>query len=131
MGAIEVQIPLFQPPAAVRRHEDREDVVRRVDYCRFPRVCADQHVRTAFTRDVSPAGLCLRADSPEPVGSLLRLTVCGIDGRPSREAIGRVAWTRPTLDGVHWLGLNLIDALPGQPLRIRYVREREAGGRVA
>lgn len=130
MGAIEVQIPLFQPTAPVRRCESREDVVRRVDYCRFPRVCAEHHPRTGFTRDVSPAGLCLRAELPEPVGSLLRLTLCDIDGRPSREAIGRVAWTHPTLDGVHWLGVHLTDTMPGQPLRIRYLR-RAADGRVA
>lgn len=131
MGAILVQIPLFESPPQQRRREIRQDVVRRVDYCRFPRVCAEQRARTGFTRDLSPAGLCLRTERVEPVGSLLRLTVRTLDGLPSREAIGRVAWTRPTLDGVHWMGLELIDAIPGRPLRIRYLRHRPATGRVA
>lgn len=131
MGATQVQIPLFEPPPPRCRREAREDVVRRVDYARFPRVCAAQRHRTAFTRDVSRTGLCLRAERSEPVGSLLRLTVRGLDGLPSREAIGRVAWTQPTLDGVHWLGVELIDAIPGRPLRIRYYAGRRASDRVA
>jgi hypothetical protein len=93
--------------------------MRHVEYCCFPRVRADQHVRVGATRDLSASGLCLRAEQAEPRGALLRVTVRGIDGRPEREAIARVVWQAPASDGMHWLGLALIAAPPGLPLRIR------------
>ncbi len=122
MTPTEVQIPLFETETPLRRHEAREDRVKVVQYCRFPRVCADQRMRTAFTRDVSATGLCVRVDAAEPVGALLRLVPRGVDGEPEPERIGRVAWTRPTADGGRWLGIALLDCEQRQPIRIRYVR---------
>ena len=97
------------PAAPARRRERREDLVRRVEYSPFPRVKADQRERTGFTRDVSPSGLCLRADVAEPTGSLLRLVVRDVDGRPTLESVARVAWRRSTPDGGWWLGLALLE----------------------
>lgn len=122
MSTTEIQIPLFETSEPLRRAEVREDRVQVVRYCRFPRVCADQRLRTAFTRDVSPSGLCVRVDVAEPVGALLRLTPRGVDGKPGPERIGRVAWTRPTTDGGQWLGVALLECEQRQPIRIRYVR---------
>ncbi len=109
-------------PATDQRRERREDWVRRVEYSPFPRRAVDQHERTGFTRDVSPSGLCLRADVAEPTGSLLRLVVRGADGRPTLESVARVAWRRENADGGWWLGLSLVDgresrsrALPNRP----------------
>jgi len=121
--AAELQIPLFESSGELRRREPRCDVVRHVDYCRFPRVCADQCSRVGFTRDISAGGLCLRTDCEEPVGSLLRVTLRGVDGTPTRESLARVAWTRPTVDGGQWLGLALVDVFQNRPLRIRYLRQ--------
>jgi hypothetical protein len=128
-----VQIPLFEGPEAPvsRRREVREGVVRDVEYCRFPRACADQRPRIGFTRDVSPTGLCLRVDVPEPVGSLLRVVVRGIDGAPRREGITRVTWSRPSSDGGHWLGLALVETGAAQAVRIRYLRRTSASVEVA
>ena len=91
------------------RRERRQDLVRRVEYSAFPRVKADQRERTGFTRDVSPSGLCLRTDAAEPTGSLLRLVVRDVDGRPTLESLARVAWRRATVDGAWWLGLALLE----------------------
>lgn len=121
------QIPLFQngpfpsgaDPRQPRRRELREEVVRDVEFCRFPRVCADQRPRIGFTRDISPSGLCLRADVAEPVGSLLRVAIRDIDGAPRREAIARVVWTAPTFDGGHWIGMALVESGAAQAVRIR------------
>ncbi len=118
----EVQIPLFENQETTRRVEPREDRIKAVQYCRFPRVCADQRFRIAFTRDVSPSGLCVRVDEPEPIGALLRVIPRGVDGEPETERIGRVAWTRPTADGGRWLGIALLDCEQRQPMRLRYVR---------
>lgn len=133
MIVAEVQIPLFDGADAPssRRREVREDVVRDVEYCRFPRVCADQRPRIGFTRDVSSSGLCLRADVPEPVGSLLRVAVRGIDGAARREGIARVVWTKPTFDGGHWMGLALVEPGAAQAVRIRYLRRPPASVEVA
>ena len=133
MIVAEVQIPLFEPAGSpeTRRRESRDDVVRDVEYCRFPRVCADQLPRIGFTRDVSPTGLCLRVDVAEPVGSLLRIAVRGIDGAPRREGIARVVWTQPTFDGGHWMGLALVETGAAQAVRIRYLQRSPAPVEVA
>jgi hypothetical protein len=120
MKAVDVQIPLFEAPGERRRAETRERIVRQVDYCRFPRVCA-QKPRTGFTRDMSDSGLCLRTDVAEPVGALLRVVVRGLRGRPAREAIARVAWTAPAEGDEHLLGLRLLEVKPNEPLRIHLV----------
>lgn len=118
----DIQIPLFETLEPARRGEDRHDRVQAVQYCRFPRVCADQRLRTGFTRDVSGSGLCVRVDQGEPVGALLRLIPRGVDGEPETERIGRVAWARPAADGGSWLGIALLDCEQRRPIRIRYVR---------
>ncbi len=123
MGVVKVRVPLhaFSDPNAKRR-EQREPLVRRVEFCRFPRVCADQRQRVGFTRDISRSGLCLRTEQPEPVGSLLRLVVRGVDGEPQPAALARVAWTRRDEDGSHWMGLAQLASRADAPMRIQYVR---------
>lgn len=132
MSFAEAQIPLFAIERPIsHRTERREDVVRNVEYCRFPRVCADQRPRLGFTRDVSSSGLCLRTDVPEPVGSLLRVVVRGIDGDPRRESIARVVWIEPTLDGGYWMGLALVESGAAQAVRVRSLRRSPAPVEVA
>lgn len=90
------------------RREERSALVRHVEYTPFPRVSAHRRGRLAFTRDISASGLCLRCEAPEAVGSLLRVAVRGVDGSQARVAIARVVWTRPTVDGAHWVGLAIV-----------------------
>jgi hypothetical protein len=52
--------------------------------------------------------MCLEADREQRVGSLLRLTLQSIDGRPTLEALARVVWCRPG-PGSSLLGLSLLD----------------------
>jgi len=77
-------------------------------------------VRIGFTRDVSPSGMCLRVDTPEQVGSLLRVILRDLDGRPLRESIARIAWSSPTVDGGHWIGLALVEAGQPRPIAVRH-----------
>ncbi|MCP5056807.1 MAG: hypothetical protein GY937_08805 [bacterium] len=97
--------------------EIREDRVKAVQYCRFPRVCTEPQLKTAFTRDVSASGLCVRIEGSEPVGALLRLIPRGVDGEPEIERIGRVAWTRPAENGGRWVGIALLDRERHEPTR--------------
>ena len=120
----EIEVPLFEAPggASTARREARERIVRHVEYCRFPRVCADQRLRLGVSRDLSPSGLCLRTKLAEPIGALLRVMQRGVDGRLERAAIARVAWTTPVADGSHWMGLALVAGCDERPIRIRYLR---------
>jgi hypothetical protein len=94
-------------PRQDRRREKRDPLVRQVEIHPFPRVLlARQQIGT--TRDLSASGLCLRADEEQPVGSLLRVIVRGVDGRPALESIGRVAWCRPAAADTSWVGLSLV-----------------------
>ena len=116
MSAAEIQQPLLGSNAASTakgtRREPRQDVVRHVEYSSFPRARSDQRLRVGFTRDLSPSGMCVRVDTPERVGSLLRVTLREVDGQPRLESIARIAWSSPTIDGAHWVGLSLLE--PGQ-----------------
>jgi hypothetical protein len=102
-----------------RRREERVAVVRHVEYTPFPRVSAHQRGRLAFTRDVSPSGLCLRVEAPELEGALVRIAVRGVDGRPARVAIARVVWSSPTADGAWWVGLCIVEECARRVLRVR------------
>jgi hypothetical protein len=121
VAAARIQIPLFSDDARARheRCEARHALVRQVVYCGYPRAAADQRPRLGLTRDVSTAGMCLRAEAPEPVGALLRVIVRAVDGGTEHEAIARVAWTRPAEEGGHWMGLAMVEAKAARPLRVR------------
>jgi hypothetical protein len=94
-------------PRQDRRREKRDPLVRQVEIHPFPRVLlARQQIGT--TRDLSASGLCLRSDEEQPVGSLLRVIVRGVDGRPALESVGRIAWCRPAGDDTSWVGLSLV-----------------------
>jgi hypothetical protein len=126
MSAAEVQHSLFRSRAAGSgtakgtRRERRQEVVRHVEYCPFPRARSDQCLRIGFTRDVSPSGMCVRVDTPERVGSLLRVTLRDVDGQPRLERIARIAWSNPATDGGHWIGLALLEAERPRPIAVRH-----------
>ncbi len=67
-----------------------------------------------FTRDCSASGLCLGAGRPEPVGSLLRVVVRDVDGRPTLDSLARVIWCRSCADESAWLGLSLVMEVRGR-----------------
>jgi hypothetical protein len=73
-----------------------------------------------FTRDISPSGMCIRVDTPERVGSLLRVTLRELDGQPRLESIARIAWSSPTIDGAYWVGLSLLKPERRQPVPVRH-----------
>jgi hypothetical protein len=121
MSAANAQYSLFgsEPSPVDTRREQREPVVRHVEYCPFPRARADHCLRIGFTRDISPSGMCLRVDTPERVGSLLRVILREVDGQPSLESIARIAWSRPAIDGGLWIGLSLVESGRPQPIKVR------------
>lgn len=111
------------------RSELREQVIRLVEYAPFPRSSAEQRTRIAFTRDVSPSGLCLGATSAEPVGSLLHVTVRCVDGRPTLETLARVSWCSCDAEGRFLVGLQLVgERRPGMRLVRRIAPARVATG---
>ncbi len=102
------------------RREPREEVVRHVEYYPYPRARSDQGLRIGFTRDICPSGMCVRVDTTERVGSLLRVTLREVDGRPTLESIARIVWSAPAIDGGLWIGLSLVEAARPRPIRVRY-----------
>jgi hypothetical protein len=64
--------------------------------------------------------MCIRVDTSERVGSLLRVTLREVDGQPRLESIARIAWSSPTIDGAYWVGLSLLKPGRRQPIPIRY-----------
>ena len=104
--ADQLAVTLDAPVPRTTRREPRQNTVRIVEYTRFPRVGPSRGPRIGFTRDLSASGMCIGADEPEPVGSLLRVTLRNVDGRPSQPCVERVVWCSPARDGRHWIGVE-------------------------
>lgn len=117
MLAQQIQLPLYEGESERRSKEERVPLIRGIEYCCFPRTHATEGLRTGFTRDVSPSGMCLRVESQEPLGQLLRVVVHRIDGRAEHEQIVRVAWCRPVRRGspVHLMGVAFVEIAADQP----------------
>jgi hypothetical protein len=64
--------------------------------------------------------MCVRVDIPERVGSLLRVVLRDVDGRPRLESIARITWSGPTVDGGHWIGLALVEPGRPRPIAVRH-----------
>jgi hypothetical protein len=43
-----------------------------------------------------------------------------VDGQPRLESIARIAWSSPTIDGAHWVGLSLLKPGRRQPVLVRH-----------
>ncbi len=90
------------------RRGPRSEEIRIAEYTPFPREKACDQARLGFTRDVSALGMCLGVDHREPVGSLLRVDLRGLNGESIGASIARVVWCSDARDGRHWLGLDLL-----------------------
>ena len=100
--------------------------MRLVEYCPFPRADLTHGRRLGSTRDVSPSGMGLESEAGCPVGSLLRLTLRSIDGRPATDALARVAWCEEHPGGGARLGLSLIAQAPAEHAGVRPSRRKKA-----
>lgn len=99
------------------RWEAREAWIRAVEYCPYPRVSA-RGWRVGFLRDGSAPGTCLEVDRELPIGSLLRLTLPRIDGRPTSDSLARVASCQEGEGGWH-LELEWLEPRRPALLRVR------------
>ena len=92
----------------------REATVRLVEYAPFPRAHRGERWREGFTLDLSSAGACLRGEEAAAVGTLLRVIVRSVDGRPSLESIARVVWNARGGAGGVRMGIALLAARDGR-----------------
>lgn len=83
-----------------------------VECCPFPRVSATRGWRGGFARERSATAMCLELDAAQPVGSLLRIVVRGIDGRATLDVLGRVTSCSERDDRVR-LDVALVETAPG------------------
>jgi len=113
------------------RGEARDAGVCVVECCPFPRVSATRGWRAGFARDRSATRMCLEVDAGAPVGSLLRIVVRDIDGRPTLAALGRGSWCEEGAERAR-LGVELLErapaAAPARPglARVRRVAAADA-----
>jgi hypothetical protein len=124
MAATESQ-PLFrQNKRGSERTNAREDALRLVEYAPYPRVSLDQGPQVGLALNRSESGLCIAVNEPEELGTLLRLVVRGVDGRPVQDVLARVVWCRAADDGRHRLGIALLREQRPKPMRVRYGEDR-------
>jgi len=95
----------------------RVATVRLVEFAPFPRVRRQERWHVGFTLDLSSQGACLRARDTAPIGSLLRVIVRGVDGRPTLDSIARVVWSANGRFGEVRMGLSMLAARARRPLR--------------
>jgi hypothetical protein len=92
------------------RKARRVATVRLVEFAPFPRVRRQERWNVGFTLDLSSQGACLRAKEAAPIGSLLRVIVRGVDGRPTLDSIARVVWSANGRFGEVRMGLSMLAA---------------------
>jgi hypothetical protein len=108
------------------RSEQRNPIVRIVEYTPYPRRTRNERRQVGFTRDTSPSGMCLAVETPEKPGALLRVIATDVDGNPSSDDLARVAWCEPRRDGRFWLGLDVMSATQvGRMLKVRHTVRRQ------
>lgn len=95
MSEVPIQLPLLRgghgsDAARSPARESREADVRLVEYCPFPRSTATGGWRLGFALDVSASGMSLEVEPGLRIGSLLRITLRSVDGRPTLDALARV-----------------------------------------
>lgn len=100
-------LPLARPAPSGERREAREPLVRLVECTPFPRARTHQGTRTGYTRNVSDSGLCVTVAFAIREGSLLRVRLRDLGGRPAREGIARVVWSGELTGSRRWIGLEL------------------------
>lgn len=107
------------PRQYVERCEDRDGTIRLAEYSPFPWTNADQRRNEAVTLNVSQTGICLRVDAPVELGSMLRVVIRDLDGKPYRDTLARVAWCRKERNGSVVLGLALVAEMGRNVVRVR------------
>lgn len=101
------------------RAEQREQIVRVVEYSHYPRISRDERRKVGFTRDESRSGMCVAVNAPEEEGTLLRVALRNIDGGDALDALARVAWCDERPDGRYWVGLALLEQSGQRMLKVR------------
>lgn len=99
------------------RKARRVATVRLVEFAPFPRERRDERWGLGFTLDLSSQGACLRTKETAPVGSLLRVIVRGVDGRPTLDSIARVVWHERGRFGEVRMGVSMVASRARRPLR--------------
>ena len=99
------------------RKARRIATVRLVEFAPFPRARREERWHVGFTLDLSSQGACLRAKETEPVGSLIRVIVRGVDGRPTLDSIARVVWSADGRFGEVRMGLSMLASRSRRPGR--------------
>jgi hypothetical protein len=100
------------------RKARRIATVRLVEFAPFPRARREERWHVGFTLDLSSQGACLRAKETEPVGSLIRVIVRGVDGRPTLDSIARVVWSANGRFGEVRMGLSVLASRNRRPRRV-------------
>lgn len=101
------------------RKARRIATVRLVEFAPFPRERRDEQWGVGFTLDLSSRGACLRTKEAAAVGSLLRVVVRGVDGRPTVDSIARVIWHARGNYGEVRMGISMLASRSRRPIRAR------------
>lgn len=106
--------PWKTPPRSVR-----QEAMRQIDYAPFPRTNCKRGPQGGLSLNESETGLCIAISRPEPVGSLLRVMIRGVDGRKVRDVVTRVVWCDRSDDGRYRAGLALLREGRAQMMKVR------------
>ena len=120
-GVGQLSLDFGRPESTLRsqaaRKARRVATVRLVEFAPFPRERRDERWGVGFTLDLSSQGACLRTKEAAPVGSLLRVVVRGVDGRPSLDSIARVIWHARGRFGEVRMGISMLASRTRRPAR--------------
>jgi hypothetical protein len=97
--------------------------MRIAEYTPFPRFSRHQRKRLGFTSDTAEPVLRVTVRDPEKPGTLLRVVVRDIDGRPQLDTLARVAWCEERGSCHLSLGLTVLDGDHRRAHLVRHTAE--------
>ena len=106
--------PWTTPPRSAR-----QEAMRQIDYSHFPRMSCDGGPQGGLSLNESETGLCIAIPQPQPIGTLLRVMVRGVDGRKVRDVVTRVVWCDRSKDGRYRVGVEMLREGRAKMMRVR------------
>lgn len=116
--------PQTKSLAPGERANPRRQALRLVEYSSFPRMDLDAGRQTGLALNESDSGICIAISTKQEIGSLLRVTVRGIDGRPARDVVARVVWCHDADEGRFRIGVEMLRENKPRMMRVRHENGR-------
>lgn len=121
-----MNVPVLSTLAAEQapQRSVRTESLRLIDYSPYPRMDLEHGPKIGMSLNESDTGLCIVLGEEIEAGSMLRIVVRGVDGRPTHDMVTRVVWCKPNQDGRIRAGLAYLREGRARMLKVQHTQHR-------